>query len=369
MGFLKTDLAIALFVLVFSLGLLFLSLNLAPVSGTSEAAQEQPNESLRHRINQSYFDELTKHDVGESPEVLKPDPVDPNDPDSTPYATNLPASVLVAPFYTSNGSNTTAVNTRFSLTNTRTSTVYVRLFFIEGSTCTPATVDLFLTSRQTITLLASDFDPGTKGWLLAFEADSSTGDAKGDNSLVGNAVFKTASGHSGGYNMIGFRALNSTPGPSGILKFDDVNFEKWPDNLILPEFPSNLNGNSNRLVLITAPDVRQDFVPPGTFNYSATAFDDNETGASSTFSKSGCFSDTNFNSTFPVSGLDTLVPSGHTGWLKLNTTGPAGKPILGLYMNYNPTAGPDNFNGAHTLSGFCGSGTCPAVNVFYDTFE
>lgn len=159
--------------------------------------------------------------------------------------------MLVAPFYTSNASNTTAENTRFSITNTRTSTTYVHLFFIEGSSCAPADAILSLTSRQTIIFLVSDFDPGTKGWLIAFEIDPDTFLASGNNSLTGNVAFKTASGHSGGYNMIGFRALNSVPDTDGTLKFDDVNFEKWPDNLILPEFPSNLDNNSNRLVLVS----------------------------------------------------------------------------------------------------------------------
>ena len=75
-------------------------------------------------------------------------------------------SVLFFNYYTSDVSSP-AVNTRLSLTNTNPSLpIAVHLFFVDGATCSVADAFLCLMQNQTVSFLASDYDPGTSGYVV-----------------------------------------------------------------------------------------------------------------------------------------------------------------------------------------------------------
>jgi hypothetical protein len=63
-------------------------------------------------------------------------------------------------------------DSQISLTNTNpVNPAYVHLFFVDGSSCTVADQIVTLTQNQTISFLASDFDPGVTGYLIAVAVD------------------------------------------------------------------------------------------------------------------------------------------------------------------------------------------------------
>ena len=73
--------------------------------------------------------------------------------------------------------------------------VYLHLFWIDGNTCTISDNFICLTANQTASVLASDLDPGTRGYLIAVAVDGDTGCPIEFNHLIGDAYVKLASGH------------------------------------------------------------------------------------------------------------------------------------------------------------------------------
>src|SRR6266852_3570583 len=71
-------------------------------------------------------------------------------------------SVLIYNVYTSSVANANAENTRLNLTNTSsTSSAFVHLFFVDGTSCSVADAFVCLTPNQTTSILSAEVDPGT----------------------------------------------------------------------------------------------------------------------------------------------------------------------------------------------------------------
>jgi hypothetical protein len=119
-------------------------------------------------------------------------------------------SVLIYNFYASDALNPTLENTTIELTNNHpTAAAIVHLYFIEGSSGVPADIFFCLAPDETFSFLASDYDPGNKGYLVAFSNDSN-GVLNNFNFLSGSAAVKLASGH-----HAEFDALTLTQSPAG----------------------------------------------------------------------------------------------------------------------------------------------------------
>lgn len=129
-----------------------------------------------------------------------------------------PGSVLVFPYYNTNGTN----NTRIAISNVGeavTDQVIVHLFFLEGVTCTPSDNFICLTPNGGITLLASDIDPANYGYIIAVAVDSTNGIPIRKNVLIGNAfVNATINGsvYVGNYSAESFEALSDNPTTNNI---------------------------------------------------------------------------------------------------------------------------------------------------------
>ena len=81
-------------------------------------------------------------------------------------------SVLIYNVYTSSPTAPATENTSINITNTSSSRpAFVHLFFIDGTSCGPADNILCLTPNQTASFRASDFDPGTQGYIVAVAID------------------------------------------------------------------------------------------------------------------------------------------------------------------------------------------------------
>lgn len=180
-------------------------------------------------------------------------------------ATNLPATVLVAPYLPFDGP--AGVNdSRYSITNTGSSTETLRVFYVTNTSETDFTVTL--PPHRTVRALAGrgksgngtmipPLPQGFRGMMLAFPVDGD-GNAVGHNVLIGSVAFKTSAGPYGGYNMVGFRSLNGEAGEPGVLHFNGVDLELWPSSTLLMHghfFTDTDTAQSDRLVLVTPPNL------------------------------------------------------------------------------------------------------------------
>src|SRR4030095_8719405 len=104
-------------------------------------------------------------------------------------------SVLIYNLYTSNATSPQSQDTRINLTNVDpTRPAIVKLFFVDGATCSVADSGVCLTPNQTASFQASDLDPGGTGYLVAVAVDS-RGCPVNFNNLIGDSYVKFASGH------------------------------------------------------------------------------------------------------------------------------------------------------------------------------
>lgn len=277
----------------------------------------------------------------------------------TSNATDLPAAFLIAPFYSS-GSNPATENTEISITNVGTDTEYVRLFFVRTGCSSIMRLTTSLSPGQTYTFLTSDIDPNNKGYITAFTIDAN-GLAVGHNSLIGSVRFKRATyGHSGGYNMMGFRSLNGAMGVnvsgSGTLMFDGTNLEKWPAAAAAPSIVSRVTGARFYVVLVTPVN---NLISGNTSSLPlhGVLYDDQSMPYEWALSSS-CFLDNELSDNFPLTTprFTTVIPAGRTGWMRMWRTAPA--PLVGLYMTHNYVGGWDLFTGSRILSATCQATNC-----------
>ena len=105
-----------------------------------------------------------------------------------------PGSILIYNVYTSSSTSPATENTRISITNASERAISIHLFFVDGNTCSPADSIICLTARQTSSFRASDFDPGTMGYVVAVAIDEN-GCPTIHNALIGDVYVKFSSGH------------------------------------------------------------------------------------------------------------------------------------------------------------------------------
>lgn len=273
-------------------------------------------------------------------------------------------SVLIYPIYTSSPSNPSNQNTRINLTNTNEDrTACVHLFFVDGSNCSVADSFVCLTPNQTLTVQASDFDPGVTGYLIAVAVDCVNGCPVKFNYLIGDLYTKFSSGQAANLKAHEVRVLQPAADFEQIcmsddltatLKFDGTVYEALPRVLAADNLASLVDGNSTMLILDRINgDLSTSLNSIG--SAFGMLFDDLESPFSFSFS-GGCQFRNTLSSSFPrtTPRLNQVIPAGHGGWLKLWATGSASDPepaIIGATINFNPNAGsnPEAYNQGHSL--------------------
>lgn len=170
------------------------------------------------------------------------------------FSDDKPGSVLFFPVYASSYDAPQRENTRLNLTNTdKERPARVHVFFV-NSAGNVADSFLCLTPLQTATLLASDYDPGVRGYIVAVAVDEQGVPIK-FNKLIGSEYVKLASGHEANLAAVSFAALSDTPAVSSpsaglaVLKFDGVNYNTAPRTLALTNLPSPADGNETLLIV------------------------------------------------------------------------------------------------------------------------
>ncbi|MEP7339127.1 MAG: hypothetical protein ABI977_15430, partial [Acidobacteriota bacterium] len=170
-------------------------------------------------------------------------------PANSELSDQKPGSILFFNYFTSSASPG-AQNTEITLVNTNASTtVGVRLFFVNGSGGASASALLTLAPVQTATFLTGDVIPGVTGYLVAVAINPATQCPINFNYLIGRATIKRSSGHAATLSAVAVSALASSPvactGATAILNFDGVSYNQMSQNLALPNISSRADSNSS----------------------------------------------------------------------------------------------------------------------------
>jgi uncharacterized repeat protein (TIGR01451 family) len=271
-------------------------------------------------------------------------------------------SILFYPIYTSDAANANTQNTRISITNTSsTERVAVHLYAVDGSSCAILDAFLCLTPNQTTTFLASDFDPGNTGYLMAVAVDENNGLPRAFNELIGDLYVKFSSGHAANLGAEAIAAAMMFPGgvntnvTTTTLKFDGMNYNRLPRILAADNIPSSADGNSTMLIVNR---VGGNFTLSGALIGGLTGllYDDSEQSFSFTANQSSCQFRTILSNTFPrtFTPFNRVIPAGRTGWMKfwgVDDSRGSDKALFGAMINFNSGAAANAgaFNQGHNL--------------------
>ncbi|HZS10261.1 MAG TPA: hypothetical protein VFD58_35865 [Blastocatellia bacterium] len=259
-----------------------------------------------------------------------------------------PGSVLFFNRYTSSASNPSAEDTQINITNTDPSrTIDVHLFLVDGSSCSVADSIITLTGSQTTCFLTSDLDPGTKGYIVAVA--TAGGFPTQFNFLLGTAYIRESDGRLADLPAVTIRKTQpgtvSDPG-DGVanMVFDGGatanSYDKLPGTVAISAFNSQTTDSTIFALYSPAANLLTGENP--SISIFALMFNQLEVSRSLTF-RIGCYTTTALTSLRVLNGLNTFIPRGSCGWMKMNATN--GRPLLGMVQSKGPI-----FNGGRNLS-------------------
>ncbi len=263
-------------------------------------------------------------------------------------------SVLFFNVYTSGVAGPISEDTRINITNTSsTKSVAVHIFFIDGETCSPADYVICMTQNQTYSFLASAFDPGTEGYIVAVAIDGNGFPIK-HNYLIGDEYVRFSSGHSGslGAEAVAAQWIEEAYETDFMfdLKFNGDQYDLLPSVLAIDGIPS-INDGNDTMIILNRPtgDFAFGSDPIGTI--SGLLFNEVEVSHSFSFKSDQCQYKFSLTNSFPrtVPRIGNVIPTGTTGWMKLYSL--TGCALLGAVFNSNSQPGlPTSFNGGRNLT-------------------
>lgn len=266
-----------------------------------------------------------------------------------------PGSILVYNIYASTAADPGKQDTDISFTNINSSqAAYAHIFFIaEG--CSTADTFVCLTPNQTVSFLASDVDPGVKGYVIVI-ATNNKGCPISFNYLIGSEYIKFETGHAANLAAESYAALyNGTlPGCTAEttmarVLLDGVRYTAAPRLLAVDKIPSPASGNSTMLILNSLDGnlaIGMNLIR----NFSGVLYDDVENAFA--FSGTGnCQFRSLLTDAFPVTTpkFSQVIVAGRTGWMSLMAR--EDRAITGAVINFNSNAATQKgaFNGGHNL--------------------
>jgi hypothetical protein len=253
----------------------------------------------------------------------------------------LPGSLLVYPLYSSSAISRHTQNTRISLTNTHeTQSVTAHLYFVDGDSGAIDHGFVLLGRQQTISILASDLDPATTGYLLALAVDDATGRPRPFNHLIGDSHVKLASGMAA--NLIAEAFQMNAPAVSGAanaplaeLRLDGEQYSAAPRTLSLASLSGPADGVETLLILNRLGGNAATALGAGL----GTLYDGRGGAYGFSFTHAQpqlrALLTPAFVATTPA--LDAALPAGRTGWLKFQLREDAG--ILGAAIRLDRRTG------------------------------
>jgi hypothetical protein len=161
-------------------------------------------------------------------------------------------SVLIFNLYTSKV-DTDLEDSRIVLTNTdQTRRAAVHLFFVDGQSGLPADSVIELTPSQTLSILASEVDPGTTGYPVAI-AIGEDGCPAAFNHLIGESLIRFESGHSAALTAPAVTLIDAAQVDchAGMvtteLRFDGLTCSALPRTLAISSLAARATGNDTLL--------------------------------------------------------------------------------------------------------------------------
>ncbi|HKC86427.1 MAG TPA: hypothetical protein VKG02_10660, partial [Blastocatellia bacterium] len=280
-------------------------------------------------------------------------------PDTSEVSDQKAGSVLIYNFYTSSPAGADQ-DTRINITNiSQNMPAAIHLFFVDGASCSVADSFLCLTPNQTASFKASDLDPGTSGYLVAVAVDIDTGCPISFNCLIGDEYVKLGAGHAANLGAEAFSALytGTLPGcdqnsETANLVFNGTDgYSRVPRSLALSNIPSRADNNDTLLILNRIGGDLRSSASPLTSIFGIL-YNDIETTFSFSFNPGACQFRSSLTNNFPRTAprIDTVIPSGRSGWMRFSLSGSDGNHgILGAEINFNPSPGAGAFNQGHNL--------------------
>ncbi len=287
-------------------------------------------------------------------------------PDAAPGDTK-PGSLLFFNFYSSDVSKPQLENTRFNITNTDVErSVILHLFFVNADDCQVADTFLCMTPNQTVSFLASEYDPGVQGFLVVVAVDAQRGCPINFNRLIGSEFFKLNSGHAANLGAIAIAALPGGPmacdptETTARLDFDGTDYNQVPRALAIDNLQSPLDGNNTLLILNRVGGNYSNGTATRLGDLLGLVYDDKEKGYSFQFDPSGCQYVSRIINGAPRTSppLTTVIPRGHTGWMRLQHVTEAA--MLGAVVNLNP----NGFNQGHNLQALTYTDASITIPIF-----
>ena len=254
-----------------------------------------------------------------------------------------PASVLFFNKYTSSPTSPQLQDTQINITNTnQNEPISLHMFLVDGSTCSIADFFLSLTPNQTFSFLASEFDPGVQGYIVAVAAAGGT--PTQFNYLIGDLLIRETDGKLANLQAVGVMKLSSgdvIPNGDGTasLIFNNVEYGRLPSVLGASSFNSQVTHSTNLAVYSPSSNLITGSAVATTI--FTLVYDDSE-NVHSTSIRVVCYLQTPLTSLRIAGGtINQIVPAGHTGWLRLNG---GTRPLLGAILTRGPV-----FIGGHNL--------------------
>lgn len=264
-------------------------------------------------------------------------------------------SVLFYNIYTSAPAGGATQNARIAITNTNATTgAFVHLFFV-AENCTVADSYICLTQNQTASFLASDVDPGIKGYIVAIATDIN-GCPTQFNYLIGDEYVKFSSGHAANLGAEAFAKVSAgsitcaADAADVAMVFNGTDYNRVPRVLAVSNIMSNLDGNST-MIIVNRVGGWLSTGASSTGTLFGILYDDAESAYSFSIT-GGCQVMNTLSNTFPriLGSFTGVIGQGRSGWLKLYNNG-TDVGILGASINFNQNAGsqPGAFNGGRNM--------------------
>ncbi len=254
-----------------------------------------------------------------------------------------PGSVLFYNKYTSDPADAEKANTQINITNTnQNASIDIHLFLVDGSTCSVADSFVSLTANQTASFLLSDYDPGITGYIVAVAVAG--GSPTQFNWLIGDEYIREANDRLANLAAVSIARVSPADvlaDENGVasLIFDGVEYEKLPASVALSSFNSQVDASTQVNIYIPSSNL----ITGGSAGTTLflLVYDDVER-VFSTSARVGCYTTIQLTSLrISGGGINTIVPSGRTGWIRFNGSG---RPLLGASTQRNSV-----FAGGHNL--------------------
>ncbi len=251
-------------------------------------------------------------------------------------------SVLFYNLYASDAARPNQENSMINITNTNEAqSVIVRVFFVDSLSCRPVDTFICIPAGHHRNLLASEYDPGNKGYVVAI-AVGTDGHPVKFNHLIGSTNVKLQTGHQAQLAAIGFSALVDAPGvyddfdETTSLNFNGLKYDFSPRVLTIQNFASPADANTILVVNRFGGNLTKT-QPVGTFGGLAAVFyNDVERAFNVGLNGGVCQSRNELKDGYPrvMPRFSQILTTGRTGWMRFSAGDGAG--IVGATLTYSP---------------------------------